>query len=104
MLPNMPRYVILRHDWPFPHFDLLLEVGPTLMAWRLHDEPLPGVWVSAERNADHRLFYLDYEGPVSGDRGSVTRYLSGVYEGDVGGDEWVTSVGELRDGRFLFTG
>ena len=31
----------------------------------------------ATRLANHRLEYLDYEGPVSGDRGNVVRILAG---------------------------
>lgn len=73
----MPRFVLLRHDWPHPHLDLLLEAGPVLLAWRLFAEPVPGAWVPAEPNADHRLLYLDYEGPVSGGRGSVSRRAAG---------------------------
>lgn len=76
----MPRYVILAHDWPTPHWDLLLENGDALLAWRLLAEPAPGRTVPAERNADHRKFYLDYEGPVSGDRGTVARWDAGTFE------------------------
>ena len=67
----MPRFVILSHDWPTPHWDFLLESGPVLRAWRLLEEPAPNRDVPAEANFDHRLLYLDYEGPLSGDRGSV---------------------------------
>ena len=35
--------------------------------------------VPAERLADHRLAYLDYEGPVSGDRGHVRRLDAGTF-------------------------
>jgi hypothetical protein len=31
------------------------------------------------RLSNHRKFYLDYEGPVSNDRGSVKQVLSGQY-------------------------
>jgi hypothetical protein len=34
----------------------------------------------AEQLADHRLAYLEYEGPVSGDRGTVSRWDVGDYE------------------------
>ena len=34
---------------------------------------------SRPRLADHRLAYLDYEGPISGERGSVTRWDEGQY-------------------------
>ena len=43
-----------------------------------------GVAAGAHRadllSPDHRLAYLDYEGPVSGGRGSVTRWDQGTYE------------------------
>jgi hypothetical protein len=35
--------------------------------------------ISAEKTFDHRLMYLDYEGPISGDRGSVVRWDAGSY-------------------------
>jgi hypothetical protein len=76
----MPRFVILEHDWPTRHWDLLLEAGDVLKAWRLLAEPALGKTIPAERNADHRLMYLDYEGPVSGDRGSVRRWAEGQYD------------------------
>jgi len=76
----MPRYVILEHDWPTRHWDFLLEAGSVLRAWRLLAEPAPGCRVPAEPNADHRLFYLDYEGPVSGDRGNVSRWDAGTFD------------------------
>lgn len=76
----MPRFVILEHDWPTPHWDVLLEAGPVLRAWRLAAEPAPGRAVPAEPNADHRPFYLDYEGPVSGGRGTVRRWDAGAFE------------------------
>lgn len=75
----MPRFVVLEHDWPERHWDLLLEAGSVLQAWRLFREPTATDSIPAEPNADHRLIYLDYEGPISGDRGSVTRWDSGEY-------------------------
>jgi hypothetical protein len=76
----MPRFVILTHDWPFPHWDFLVEAGGVLRAWRLLAEPVAGADVPAEPNFDHRPFYLDYEGPVSGGRGSVARWDAGTCE------------------------
>src|SRR5918995_6074940 len=70
---EVPRFVVLEHDWPAVHWDLLLECGPVLRAWRLLAEPGPGRAVPAEPNFDHRPVYLDYEGPLSGDRGRVWR-------------------------------
>jgi hypothetical protein len=80
----MNRFVILAHDWPEPHFDLLLEAGAVLRAWRLRGEPGAAA-VPAEPNADHRTLYLDYEGPVSGDRGTVSRWDAGTFDWIVDG-------------------
>lgn len=76
----MPRFVILEHDHPVRHWDLMLETGSILRTWRLAEPPRPGSVITAEATFDHRLHYLDYEGPVSGDRGTVTRWLAGTYE------------------------
>jgi hypothetical protein len=76
----MPQYVILEHDHPFPHWDLMLEAGAVLRTWRLLALPGVGATVLAEALADHRRDYLDYEGPVSGDRGRVVRWDSGNYQ------------------------
>ncbi|MCA9052572.1 MAG: hypothetical protein KDA75_01990 [Planctomycetaceae bacterium] len=75
----MPHYVILTHDHPFPHWDLLLETGEACRTWRLLGEPGCNREIAAEPLPDHRLLYLDYEGPVSGDRGSVERWDRGTY-------------------------
>jgi hypothetical protein len=83
----VPRFVVLEHDWPQPHFDFLLEVGGVLRAWRLLSEPANGDEVAAEVNFAHRLLYLDYEGPLSGDRGSVRRWDAGTFEWVVDGSD-----------------
>jgi hypothetical protein len=75
----MPRFVILEHDHPHLHWDLMLEDGDTLRTWRLSDLPRSGVWVDAEEIAPHRLAYLDYEGEVSGGRGTVKRWERGIF-------------------------
>jgi hypothetical protein len=81
----MPRFVVLRHELPASsarasHWDLMFETELALRTWAvnldptlIHDQP-------AEMLAPHRLAYLDYEGPVSGDRGSVTRWDRGPFE------------------------
>jgi hypothetical protein len=58
------------------HWDFLIEIPDQarLAAWRLAENPVGRTEaVAAERIADHRRVYLDYEGPISGDRGSVRR-------------------------------
>jgi DNA polymerase Ligase (LigD) len=84
----MPRFVILTHDWPFPHYDLMLESGKVLCTWRLTSLPAHGAPpVAAEPLGDHRNAYLDYEGPVSGGRGEVRRWDAGDFEWEHGADE-----------------
>ncbi len=76
----MPRFVVLTHDHPFLHWDLMLEQADALRTWRLKQPPDTQGPIAAEALPDHRLAYLDYEGPVSGDRGTVTRWDAGTYE------------------------
>ena len=98
----MPRFVVLDHDRPHPHRDLLLERDGVLKAWRLppaFDLTSP---VPAEPNFDHRLHYLDHEGAVSGDRGSVCRWDAGelVWESFTEDETRVTLEGTHLRGRF----
>jgi hypothetical protein len=77
------RFVILHHILPDgEHWDLMLQRGETLLTWRLDADPTgPNPFpVSAWRIGEHRLAYLDYEGPVSDNRGHVTRVDTGTYE------------------------
>lgn len=96
----VPRYVLLRHECPAdyrdgPHWDLMLEDGDKLRTWSLLK--LPPAWkppplgqqmlckmgrqaVTATELPPHRLAYLDYEGEVSGNRGSVERIAEGEFE------------------------
>ncbi|HUG92355.1 MAG TPA: DNA polymerase ligase N-terminal domain-containing protein [Planctomycetaceae bacterium] len=75
----MPRFTVLTHDYPFGHWDFLLEAGPALRTWRLFAAPDAGGAIAAEALADHRREYLDYQGPVSGGRGEVARWDSGEF-------------------------
>lgn len=81
----MPRFVILRHETPSghdrgPHYDLMFERGDMLLTWSLPELPIPGKTIPASALADHRLDYLELEGPLSGDRGSVRRVEEGKYD------------------------
>jgi hypothetical protein len=111
----MPRFVLLRHECPPAlgvqnHWDLMLQRGSTLATWRLLELPTPAApLVSALRLADHRTAYLEYEGPVSGDRGDVRRVDAGSYAAiEESAQRWVLqfdgavlsgpAVLQLRDG------
>ncbi|MBX3425143.1 MAG: hypothetical protein KF688_05635 [Pirellulales bacterium] len=91
----MPRFVLLRHVTPpdsprASHWDFMVERGAALATWAV--EELPSAWrrglgedataeaeaVRALRLPDHRLAYLEYEGPVSDDRGVVSRTDAGA--------------------------
>jgi len=63
------------------HWDLMLENGDTLETWAFDAPPTPESTCHATKLPTHRLEYLTYEGPVSGNRGEVTRIISGVYFG-----------------------
>jgi hypothetical protein len=76
----MPRFVLLEHDHPHLHLDLMFEVGEVLWTWQLPSLPADGAPVEGRRIFDHRLLYLDYEGPVSGNRGRVRRLDRGAYD------------------------
>ena len=90
----MARFVILRHDnTAGTHWDFMLEFGPVLRAWALQDEPMmgvPGNIIEAAALPDHRLAYLDYEGPVSGGRGRVECCDSGSIQIVEISDEQIT--------------
>jgi hypothetical protein len=75
----MSRFVVLIHDHPVLHWDFMLEKEAGLRTWRLARSPGEPGPIVAEPLADHRLDYLDYEGPVSGNRGTVRRFDRGTY-------------------------
>jgi hypothetical protein len=76
----MPRFVLLQHDHPFLHWDFMLEAGAVLRTWRLAAPPSADAVIEATPLGDHRSAYLDYEGPLSGNRGRVIRWDRGDYE------------------------
>jgi hypothetical protein len=88
----MPRFVLLNHECPPgyikpSHYDFMLEFDGVLWTWELRQFPEawrgkaapPNEVLSATRLADHRLTYLDYEGPLSGNRGSVRQLATGTF-------------------------
>ena len=98
---SRPRFVILRHE-PGPgsdgpsHWDLMFEVGGTLRTWS--SEQLPSEVASpACALADHRIEYLQYEGPISRQRGSVSRWDEGRYEVlEASPQRWIVQLHGLR--------
>ena len=79
----MSRFAILHHEMPPrgprpTHWDLLLQHGDVLRAWALTEPPGADRVIAAQQLPDHRLLYLDYEGPVSRNRGRVTQWDAGT--------------------------
>jgi len=81
----MPRWVLLRHDTPDGrwHYDWMMEPASPreggLITFRVlvrPDDPHVSGF-AAERLPDHRAVYLDYQGPISGGRGEVSRVTEG---------------------------
>ena len=87
----MPRFVVLEHDHPNLHWDLMLESGEMLATWSLQPQAPGAFQCPAKRLPDHRKRYLDYEGEVANGRGSVCRVDAGTF-------------GQLDERRFLLHG
>ncbi len=106
---SQSKFVILRHesgrgldrsefDQTIPdrigsaHFDWMFQIDGRLRTWATQTIDRFDTWVrlDADRLADHRVAYLDYQGDLSNDRGTVARVLAGSY-----------MVAEDREDRFV---
>lgn len=82
----MARYAISFHKLPpgndrQDHWDLFLETQhKSLWTWSFSDEWGTAARFLGIRLSDHRPMYLDYDGPISGGRGTVQRIATGEYE------------------------
>jgi len=100
------RFVILHHlTAGGEHWDLMLEQEDGLLTWQMLAEPRgrDAFPVDCIRISDHRKFYLDYEGPVSGGRGVVSRFDHGTYE-RLSADEQTWTIvlnGQRLRGQFV---
>lgn len=84
----MSRFVILHHtDWPGhpDHYDLMLQLREasdenerTLLTYSTVVNELPAVGSLFSFGSPHRQAYLDFEGPISNQRGAVKRVDSGT--------------------------
>jgi DNA ligase D-like protein (predicted 3'-phosphoesterase) len=85
----MPRFVLLFHESPAEssresHWDFMVETGGVLRTWALTANPamidVDQGDIAAEQLPDHRLDYLEYEGPISQGRGRVEQVDAGQFE------------------------
>ena len=78
------RFVIQRHTNHNDHYDLMIEQenSPDLLTWMISEESLKellnGSQAEAKSLPDHRKEYLTYEGIISGNRGRVKIFDSGI--------------------------
>ena len=79
-------FVLLRHQTSEGvHWDLMLDTGPSLATWQLDEDPSAQLGkpdaegITARPLPEHRRDYLEYEGPVSRNRGDVARADRGTY-------------------------
>ncbi len=75
----MPRFVLLEHLHDGAHWDFMLETDEVLRTWAIDAPIVAGVDLPARALGDHRRLYLEYEGEISGDRGTVRRLAEGTY-------------------------
>ena len=107
MSSNPPglRFVVLHHTgWSGhpDHYDLLLQLNDgrdendrVLKTFTTREDVFPSSGSTLKLNADHRRAYLNVEGAVSGDRGSVVRV-------DQGSLHWLRSTDRLF--KFMLSG
>lgn len=95
---------------PAVHWDLLVEIPgqERLATWQLSENPAETDGpIAARRIADHRRIYLEYEGPLTGDRGWVRRIDRGeAHVRQVGGTETEVILelhGRVLNGVFEIT-
>jgi len=83
----MPRYTIAYHDLGPKdpgHYDLFFEREGALKSWRVAKAEFSESQKATEAK-DHALKYLDFEGKLSGDRGTVSVWDTGQYLEDAWG-------------------
>jgi hypothetical protein len=97
-LNSHARYVVLHHTgYGTEHFDFMLDLdaaGP-LLTWRLPAWPAADVR-DATPLPPHRRVYLEYEGPIGGDRGFVRRVAAGTCDVRRFDGQIVVTTGDCR--------
>jgi Phosphorylase superfamily len=78
--PPPLRYAVLWHqDIDVPHYDLMFETSPgsDLATWRSPLWPITSP-TPLQKLRDHRRAFLNYQGQLGGDRGTVTQIAAGT--------------------------
>lgn len=105
---NPTRTVLLEHTTPDgpAHLDWLIErpgveAEHRLIAFRCAHDPTTHPEWRGERIADHRALYLDFEGPLSGDRGVVRRIWSARCRVEFETEDAISLSISTREGRTI---
>ncbi|HBP22138.1 MAG TPA: hypothetical protein DEA08_30690 [Planctomycetes bacterium] len=101
-MDGSPRAFVVQEHQVAPgdlHYDLMIEAGEVLVTFQLDEAPR-AEGVVGRRSFDHRRRYLDYEGPISQDRGEVRIWDRGQVE-DLEGDPRASSYRLRFSGRRL---
>lgn len=105
-LRSIRAFVVLQHEIPAAdqasHWDLMIEADGALVTWRL-----PHDWSSAaaqvvERIPDHRLEFLEWEGELTNNRGSVAQVDRGEIVIHAWTDDEISGWLSGREGQTLF--
>jgi len=91
------RYAILWHQGiDQPHYDLMFETAPgsALATWRSRVWPINSA-TTISKLRDHRAAFLNFQGALSGDRGSVTQIATGNCRIEIqGNSRWTILLDE----------
>jgi hypothetical protein len=110
----MLRFVVLHHHLSSSdaHYDLMLETEAgtdreqkALRTLATETDAFPGNGTRLRELPPHRRHYLDYEGEISDNRGTVQRADAGTWEldADEDGDLWLRLRGNRLSGRYRIT-
>lgn len=97
----MPRLVVQEHSRAGEkHYDLMLEnpgmLTGLLWTWRFDEFPGSRLAQTCERIPDHEPRFLEYEGPLSADKGSVRIVDSGTFDLLAGQEDQVVFTARAR--------
>ncbi|MDY6970017.1 MAG: DNA polymerase ligase N-terminal domain-containing protein [Spirochaetota bacterium] len=81
------KFVIHHHTNGTDHYDIMIEYSNILLTWQVPFDKikllLNGIRIEAIRIQDHRKKYLNYEGPISCNRGRIEIFDYGNYKASV---------------------
>jgi uncharacterized damage-inducible protein DinB len=107
MTQSTRAFVVLHHEIPVAagppsHWDLMIEANGSLVTWRLPHDWSNSTAQIVERIPDHRLDFLEWEGELDGNRGSVAQVDRGQIVVHAWSDAEISGFLCGREGETLF--